>query len=515
MKGFTFCTATATIHEVQHITAEYGPMLSLALKRGIAILALPAMLAACSTSPATGRSQFTGLLPAEQEAALGAQEHEKILAEFGGELANRQLVSAVSAVGERLVPHTERSDVDYTFTTLDSPVVNAFALPGGYVYITRGLLALTNSEAEVAAVLGHEIGHITDRHTAERVSQGALAGLLAAGLAVATGYEEVGLIGAAGAGLYLASYSRDQERSADQLGMRYMTKAGYDPEHMAGLLDGLWRQQELASALEGEDASEQSSLFHTHPLTSERVATAKERAPRYAGRYGEGELKQARERWLSTLEGMIYGDSPAQGFVRDNRFIHPELGFAYEVPNDFKLQNGSSAVTAINARKQVILFDMDSKAGRKSVRDYLASDWGKGELGRLRSFNSNGYNAAWADTNGNVQGEQYRVRLVALRSGETGPVWRFTLAVPVKDRNALSGLMSAPRSFDRISGSEASKYKPHRIALVRAGRRDTEKTLSRRMPFGDKSVLYFRALNATEADADLVQGRLYKIIVEE
>ena len=134
-------------------------------------------LTACSTNQATGRNQFTGLMPASQEAAIGAQEHEKILAQFGGEIKDQQIKNYVTRVGQKIVPYTERQDVGYTFTVLDSPVVNAFALPGGYVYVTRGILTLANSEADLAAVMAHEIGHVTARHSAERYSTSVLTGL--------------------------------------------------------------------------------------------------------------------------------------------------------------------------------------------------------------------------------------------------------------------------------------------------------------------------------------------------
>ena len=173
---------------------------------------------ACSTNQATGRNQFTGLMPASQESQIGAQEHEKILAQYGGVVKDAALRNYVAAIGQKLVPYTERQDVQYTFTLLDSPVVNAFALPGGYVYITRGILTLANNESELAGVIGHEIGHVTARHSAERYSTSVLTGLGASILSAVINVNGASQALGLGANLYLSSYSRSQEHESDDSG---------------------------------------------------------------------------------------------------------------------------------------------------------------------------------------------------------------------------------------------------------------------------------------------------------
>ncbi|MFM2042946.1 MAG: hypothetical protein RLY86_1522, partial [Pseudomonadota bacterium] len=185
------------------------------------------LLGACAVNPATGERQFTGLLPAAQEAAIGAEQHPRILEEFGGTLNDPAIQAYVDGIGQRLAANTELPGVTYTFTVLDSDVVNAFALPGGYVYVTRGLMQLANSEAQLAGVIGHEIGHITGRHAAERYSQGTLAQLGAVAAAVLGG-QELGQMAAQGAQLAVAGWGRGQELEADQLGIRYMANVGYE-----------------------------------------------------------------------------------------------------------------------------------------------------------------------------------------------------------------------------------------------------------------------------------------------
>ncbi len=230
--------------------------------------------ASCSTNPATGERQFTALLSPEKEQALGAQEHPKVMAEFGGPYENAQVQAYVDRLGQRLAAKTEIPDLKYTFTVLDSEIVNAFALPGGYVYITRGLMALANNEAQLAGVIGHEIAHITARHTAERYSQGTLA-QVGAVLAGVFGGQQIGQVAAQGAQLVLAGWSRGQELEADTLGIRYMADSGFDPREMSSFLDTMGRHAQLQALLAGQPgAADSFSYLQTHPPTTERVEKA-------------------------------------------------------------------------------------------------------------------------------------------------------------------------------------------------------------------------------------------------
>ena len=314
-------------------------------KRGILFAALLMVLSACSTNPATGERQFTALLPPEKEASVGAQEHQKIQKSFG-KFVQGPLAAYVSGLGQKAAVNTERKDVKYQFFVLDSPIVNAFALPGGYVYISRGLLALANNEAEVVSVLAHEIGHITGRHSAERMSQGTIVGLGAAILSAVA--KDPGVSRAAGLGsdLYLKSYSRGQEHEADELGVRYLSRAGYDPFAMASFLQSLDRQTKLDRKIAGK-ASSGFNYFSTHPVTSERVAQASAQASRYPG--GNGQLR--RNAYLQAINGLTYGDSAEQGFVKGRHFYHPQIGFTFSVPDGYTLTNTPQQVVASHKKR--------------------------------------------------------------------------------------------------------------------------------------------------------------------
>ncbi len=322
----------------------------------------------CSTNPATGDNQFTALMSPQQEVQVGAQEHDKIMRQYGV-YGDQNLQNYVNSVGQEVVQHTERHDVQYKFFLLDSPMVNAFALPGGYVYITRGLLALANSEAEMASVLAHETGHITARHSAERYSRGVVTSLGAMILSSAVGSAGVSEALGVGSDLYIKSYSRGQENQADSLGIRYLSRSGYAPEAMAGFLENLQADTALQAQIEGRSGSG-ASYFSTHPATLERINKTVNEAQKYSQ---QGIVN--RDSYLQKLDGMIYGDSAAQGFVRGNNFYHTDLGFKFSAPPGYRLVNQSQQVVATSAEGSIIVFDMASNKNGVPPMSFLKDHW--------------------------------------------------------------------------------------------------------------------------------------------
>ena len=275
----------------------------------------------CSTNPATGQNQFTGLMSENQEKQVGAQEHAKIMKQYGV-YKDKKLQNYVKDVGQKVVKHTERPNVQYQFFLLDSPMVNAFALPGGYIYLTRGLLALANSEAEMASVLAHEAGHITGRHSAERYSRGVATSLGAMILSAAVGSSGVSQALGIGSDLYIKSYSRGQESQADSLGIRYLNRSGYTPTAMASFLTNLQADTALEAKMDGKNAQAGASYFSTHPATAERVAKTVSEARQYpqGGALGW-------DSYLRLLDGMTYGDSAEQGVCTGQAFLSSRPGF--------------------------------------------------------------------------------------------------------------------------------------------------------------------------------------------
>jgi predicted Zn-dependent protease len=469
--------------------------------KSLLVLAALIPLAACSTNPATGKTQFAGLMSPGQEVKVGASEHEKIAQQFGF-YDDSRLQNYVNAIGQKVTAQTERPDVSYKFFVLDSPIVNAFALPGGYIYISRGLLALANSEAEVAAVLSHETGHITARHSAERYSHGVVTTLGAAIISAAV--DSSGVTQALGVGnnLYLSSYSRSQEDEADTLGLRYMTRGGYDPAGMAAFLASLQSE----SALEGQK-SDATSYFSTHPATGERVAKTQLEAQAYAKGGGVN-----RDQYLDMINGLVYGDNIKQGLVRGQNFYHPGMGFAFTAPSGFKIINMPEQVAAVSPTGAVIILDMDNGTG--SPANYITQSWlnGKSDV-RPQDITVNGMPGATAQFDGTINNQPVTVQLVAI--GWNGKMARFQVAIP-KNANGqlIDDLKRATYSFRSLSAEERANLKPQRVRIVTAKPGDTIASISSQQPFGNQNEQYFRVLNALTGALQVQPGQKYKIITE-
>lgn len=486
-------------------------MIAPLLKRGLALVACAAAIAlgACSTNPATGEQSFTAFMSPQDESRIGAEQHPQILKKFGGSYDDPELGAYVATLGARLAAVSDRPDLNFTFTVLDSPVVNAFALPGGYVYVSRGLLALANNEAEVAGVLGHEIAHVTARHSAERYSRSVVVNLGAGILGAVTGQRSIADLANLGGGLYLRSYSREIEFEADCLGLRYMTRLGYDPAAVADFLLSLRAETALQARLRASDADPDSfNLLSTHPRTVDRVREAQQAT----GTLAPGRLE--RDLYLRRIDGMLYGDDPEEGFIRDRTFIHPLLRFRFTAPPGFRLVNSSDRVEGIGPNGLGMIFDSVREPSGMSMERYLATGpWTRDlDLFDLQGFTVNGMNAATAGATVRTQRGTLGYRLIAIRAGPD-QVYRFVfLGAP----NALAAsgeeLRRTTYSFERIGEGEAATYQPHRLRVVQVQPGDTVDTLAARMPEGPEKRARFMVLNGLADGARLEPGMLVKIV---
>lgn len=468
-----------------------------------AILLLPA----CSTNPATGASQLSFISPA-QEARMGAAEHEKVMKIYG-EIEDAEIRAYVRRVGQAVAANTERKDVTYKFHVLDTPMVNAFALPGGYVYITRGILALANNEAELAAVIAHEIGHITARHSAARYSQGILASVGAIAVAMATDSSTAARAAQLGSDLYIKSYSRGQEHESDDLGIRYLHRAGYDTFAMAGFLDTMGRQADLEDRINGKGTSPSLGYFSTHPRTEDRVAQASS----IAASYSKGQARTNRDGYLDALNGMVYGDSAKQGFARGQDFYHPEMGFTFSVPPGFSFDNRPSQIVVTGKGGEIVLFDAAENEGRLSPGAYLVNQWmGDKTLRNVENITINGLSAATGEFDGTVGGKSVTIRLVAV-SWSPDRFFRFQMAIPKGAGAAqLDGLKRMTYSLRRLSAEEKNSIRPLQLRAITARAGDTAAGLARSMPFDSHHEERFRILNAIPQGRNVVAGNRYKIV---
>jgi len=303
--------------------------------------------AGCAINPATGKRQLM-LVSESQEIALGRENDKTITAQMG--LYDDDALQAyVQWLGRRLAARSERPGLEWTFRVVDDPVVNAFALPGGYIYITRGILAHMESEAELAAVIGHEIGHVTARHSASQISKAQLAqaGFNVGAILAPEQAARFGNLAQSGLGLAFLKFGRDDERQADDLGLRYMVAAGYDARQMADVFDMLDR----VSASSGAGGT--PGWMSTHPAPENRRERAEARIA--ALNYDFTQSSVGRQEFLQRIDGMAFGVDPRQGYFKDRLFLHPELGFRMEFPEGWKLQNLRQAVAGLSSEEDAVV----------------------------------------------------------------------------------------------------------------------------------------------------------------
>ena len=452
-----------------------------------------------------------GVLSGGDEAALGAQEHPKILAQFGGAVKDARLQGYVEQLGRKLASTTARAGEPWTFTVLDSDVVNAFAVPGGYVYVTRGLLALAKDEAEVAGVLAHEIAHITARHSAQRQTRQTIAGILAAGVGLVFGNDTLAQLAGLGGTAVVASYSREQELEADQFGVETLRRAGYDPFAMATFLETLRRDSQYAGLRSGNRGGGGFDFFASHPATEERV----QRAADLARAIPAGGARP-RDPYLAAVDGMVYGDSPENGYVRDRTFAHPQLGIAFTVPQGYSLLNGAEQVIAKGPNGAAMAFDGGSAAGVSDPASFLTGVWGKGaNLSNLQRITIGGMPAATATTRGEAEGGSADIRLVAIRMPD-GKMYRFTFLAPAGNLARFDAdFQATANSFHQLTAQDAARYRPRRVQVATVQPGDSVAGFVRRMPQEPYAEELFRIINDLPPGTPLQPGQQVKVIVGE
>jgi len=501
-------------------TCPRRPVRRLAALAGAVMLAC--MGSTATAPPATAFFEKEGggwlnIVPREQEAAIGAEQHQQVVAEFGGVYRNDQVASYVAEIGHRLANASGTTGINYVFTVLDSPVVNAFALPGGYVYITRGLIALANNEAELAGVIAHEMGHVIARHGTQRMTRGVLAELGTMILGSVFDSPAIGDIARTGAGVWMSGYSREQEREADSLAVRYLKAAGYPPIAMASFLGTMGQMDELQRKIGGSARNDGFfALLATHPSNAERVQLAIAEAGGNTERAWQGALGFGRDVYLNRIDGMVYGDSPAQGFIRDHGFIHPEMGFAFSVPQGFNLTNTPAAVLIRGPDNAQGVFDADMRSnptpagGDPAV--YIRDVWtGQQPVQGLERITIDGLPAATATANVRTSGGDSVVRLVAIRTGDR--FYRFQFAAPQNRSAALApAFRQIAISFRQLSPAEARSYQPERLRVLPVRSGETSQSFAAASALEEPKLERFRVLNGLRAGEEIAPGERVKTV---
>ena len=447
--------------------------------------------------------------------ATGAKANPDLIAEFGGAVSGPQ-ANYVSGIGKNIAIQSGLSNArdDFTVTLLNSSVNNAFAIPGGYVYTTRQLVALMNNEAELAGVLGHEVGHVAARHSKKRQSAATRNGVLGVlgqvlGSVVGGGFGNIIAQGAqAGAQYFTLSFSRAQETQADNLGIQYLKSAGYDPRAMSTVLQNLANQTALDARLMGTGGNRVPEWASTHPDPASRVRAALVRA----GTSATGITN--RDTFLSRIDGIMYGDDPKQGVVEGNRFTHPEFRLTFQAPNGFYMVNGTRAVTIGGTSGKG---EFTSAAYNGDLDSYIRSIFARlGSqnqaqipISEINRTTVNGIPAAYGSARVTSGSGQVDVMVFAYEFSN-GQAYHFTTISPAGQSGAFDSMF---RSMRRISASEAAAIKPRRIAIVTARSGDTVRSLAGRMAYADYQLERFLVLNGLTANSTLSTGQKVKIVV--
>lgn len=475
----------------------------------ITALATVAAVALAATAPVGAQSRSVSA----RDRQLGAQEHPKILAEFGGAY-NGPGTAMVNRVGKAISVQSGLASTgsECTVTLLNTTVVNAFAIPGCYTYVTRGLLSIMNDEAELASVIGHEIGHVAARHAQKRQSRATLGGLATVLAGVFLGGQAAQLANVFAQGEVLR-FSRSQEYESDDLGIRYMTAAGYDPYASADMLESLGDQSNLESRMRGQSEADQIPAWaRSHPLTTDRVA----RATAQARRTGLAPGARARNApaYFAAVDGMLYGDDPSQGYAEDSVFAHPTLKLRFQAPQGFYLNNASDAVTMSGPNGLRAQFSGGRLNG--SIENYVGQvaqalvGQSQGvQAGQIQRTTINGMEAAVLPLRARTQSGVVDAQIVGYRwDGNTA--YHFVTIAPAGRSGLFDGLI---RSFRRLSDSEAAALRPRVIDVVTVRPGDTVQSLSQRMAFSNYRLERFLVINDREANQPLRPGEQVKIVV--
>ncbi len=442
--------------------------------------------------------------PSAAEEAIGERENPRVVAEYGGIYSDPPVEEAVARVVSRLVAASDDPSRRYKITILNSPVANAFALPGGYLYITRGLVALTAESSELAAVLSHEMAHVLLNHALERAKVVEQADIVERVATDVLSDPSASQSTRAGSRLTLATFSRNQEIEADRVGITIAGRAGFDPFAASRFLGKLEAYAAFRSASGRHDDA--AGFLASHPATRER----RELALVVARQFGAPGIGQRTEdRYLQALDGMEFGDDPSEGFVRGREFLHPRLAIAFEVPETFRLENTKEAVLAAAGEDTAMRFDGVTVDADTPPTTYLASGWINGLIdGSIKEATFNGLPAATAE----AAAGDWVFRIGAVRVGAS--MYRLIFADRTNGATIDQALQQTLASFHRMTPADLARLSPLRIDIVTVRDGESVADLSNRMQGTERKMELFQLLNGLEPGDNLTPGQQVKIVVD-
>jgi predicted Zn-dependent protease len=473
-------------------------------------------LTSCASNPVTGRPDL--VFSSEKGEVERAKEvHPMLLQQFGGTYDDIRIQQYVNEVGQRAAKASHRPELQYTFTVLDSEEINAFTTGGGFVYITRGIMNYLNSEAELTAVLGHEIGHVTARHPVRQQTQQTLSGIGAAAVGLVTGSGDLaGLANYAGAAL-VTGYGRDMELEADRLGAEYLAKTGLAPEHMIDVVR-LLKNQELFEVQRARQENRKPRVYHgvfsTHPDNDQRLREVVKAADKIDS---EGDkVDPGRDRYLQAIQGLPVGTSRAQGVLKGNRFYHANMGFTFAFPSGWNVENRADRVIAISPKKDSMV-QMQTQApppnvGPQQMLSRLLAGQNAGPGEPIEVNGLQGYTAVVrsARTEFGVVPARYAViyynNLAYVFAGASKGSGNVPAADPL--------FMSTIKTFRRLKNNEFALAEPYKVKVIRADANTRIADLAKASPLKEYPAEMLRLMNNLYPDKEPQAGQLLKIVVQ-
>lgn len=487
------------------------------MRTSFAMLAATAAIVTPTLVVAQAQTQPAQSYLNQRDVQEAARQHPEVVEEFGGAETGPR-AAYVENVGRRVAAYSGTANAGqvYHFTTLNSAVENAFAVPGGYVYITRQLMGIMNDESELAFVVGHETGHIAANHHQRRKSaanSSSILGVLGSVLGAVVGNNVFGNLISQSAQQFskmrLLSFGRDQEYQADVLGIRYMAAAGYDPNGSTTMLRQLTLTSALEARIQGDRNRSTPEWASTHPLSENRMSQASQLA-RQTGRTGT----RNRDAFLAQVDGVMVDDDPEQGVIDGRSFTHPDLRMQFLVPTGYLMQNGTRAVSIQGSAGQAQFSggrysgNIDSYIQR--VLQELTGGRTQLQLGPVQRTSVNGIPASYVIGRANSSSGAIDVSVFAYQ-WDANTIYHFVTLT--RGGQGLQPFASMVSSLRRISNAEAAAIRPKIIDVVSVQRGDTIQSLARRMAYRDFQVDRFLALNGLASNSPLIPGQKVKLVV--